>query len=275
MGSLSASQFHFSGNTKGVDDYLRFSQYKDEINSAIMKNRYIDPDNSFRIEFKFEFADGATCGAWNCWGWLGHGDGFAFVLSQEATYKGEAGDWGQGYKNFPGKSIALAIDSYGGVVSGYTDGRKIGLFINGEMEETCSTPWSTVAQKGRVLYSTEDGGKDLIKTKRSIRLVYDGIRKNMYVYIDGTTYGSWIQILQAHVDLKKVFQCTDLSGNNPCSPVMPGFTASTGSYYISETRIYSFRLDAAVTMASTSLIVQDGQSLGAVHDGVNNLYVYD
>ena len=49
---------------------------------------------------------------------------------------------------------------------------------------------------------------------------------------------------------------------------MPGFTASTGSYYISETRIYSFRLDAAVTMASTSLIVQDGQSLGAVHDGV-------
>ena len=29
-----------------------------------------------------ELADGATCGAWNCWGWAKHGDGFAMVLSQ-------------------------------------------------------------------------------------------------------------------------------------------------------------------------------------------------
>eukprot|EP00943_MAST-04B_sp_MAST-4B-sp1_P004931 g4931.t1 len=274
MGLSNPLDFKYSGNTALVSNYLRLSQYKNEVNSAYVKKQIVDPNDSFRIEFEFEFADGETCGAWNCFGWLGHGDGFALVLSQSMNYIGEGGDWGQGYLNFPGKSVALAIDSYAGVVSGVSDGRKIGLFVNGKMEETCSTPWSTGCTSGRILYTDNLGGKALIKAKRKIRLVYDGIRKNMYVYIDGTTYGSWVQILQAHVDLKSIFECTDHSGNNPCGNVNVGFTASTGRYYISETRIYSFKLERAVTFASKSIILENGKSVGAVHDGVNALYSF-
>ena len=96
----------------------------------------------------------------------------------------------------------------------------------------------------------------------------------MYVYIDGATYGSWVQILQAHVDLKSIFECTDQSGNNPCGKVNVGFTSSTGRYYISETRIYSFKLERAVTFASKSIVLENGKSVGAVHDGVNALYTF-
>ena len=83
------------------------------------------------------------------------------VLSQSRTNIGEGGDWGQGYKNFPGNSIALVIDSYAGVVSGVTDGRKIALFINSDMDATCSTPWTSGCTSGQILYTADFGGRIL------------------------------------------------------------------------------------------------------------------
>ena len=156
MGQISDTDFHRAGNTALVSDHLRLSQYM-ETNAAFTKVQVLDPNDSFRLEFAFELADGATCGAWNCWGWAGHGDGFAMVLSQSRTNIGEGGDWGQGYKNFPGNSIALVIDSYAGVVSGVTDGRKIALFINSDMDATCSTPWTSGCTSGQILYTADFG----------------------------------------------------------------------------------------------------------------------
>ena len=129
----------------------------------------------------------------------GHGDGFAMVLSQSRGTSVRR--LGQGYKNFPGNLLPWLLIPMR-VSYGVTDGRKIALFMNSNMDATCSTPWTSGykwANFIHVRFWREGSDQDFSKTPPS----YDSIRKKVYVYIDGTVYGSWVQILQAHMDLKE------------------------------------------------------------------------
>ena len=107
--------------------------------------------DSFELQFDFEIAEGYDCG-WTCIGPTGRADGFAFVIhNQGASAIGSSGDPGQGYKNFPGKSFAVVVDSYG---AGTAD-RTIRFAFNGNLEDVCNNPLYLGCTSGYVLKVSE------------------------------------------------------------------------------------------------------------------------
>jgi hypothetical protein len=211
--------------------------------------------DSFEISFDFDIAEGYDCG-WSCIGPTGRADGFALVLhNQAATSIGDGGDPGQGYKNFPGKSFAVVMDSYGAG----TATRSVGFYRNGDMTTLCNNPLFSGCTAGKIIVETGFDGSnyDFIEGKRTAKLIYDGIR---HIICFKIKYGSnWLTAIQAPLNMENIFG-TDI--NN----VRIGFTSSNGNWYYDTTKIYSLRYRRAKINAWKSTVIENMRSVGAVFD---------
>ena len=235
-------------------DHLELVNEDDEKGSSFTNAKYNMKD-SFEIQFDYSIDEGYDCGFW-CSGALGRAEGFALVLTDQAANSiGSHGDPGQGYKNMGGKSFAVVFDSYG---AGTAD-RTVRFARNGNLESLCNNPLFSSCTAGYILKETGFDGSsyDFIESRKTVKLIYDGIRHNMFLKIK---YGSnWLTALQATVNLEQIF------GTN-IGNVRIGFTASNGNFYFDTDKIYSLRYRRAELNAAQSLVVENGRTVGAVHD---------
>ena len=146
----SSGAFTRSGDARTTSNHLELVNTRNEKGSSFTNTQYNMLD-SFELQFDFEIAEGYDCG-WTCIGPTGRADGFAFVIhNQGASAIGSSGDPGQGYKNFPGKSFAVVVDSYG---AGTAD-RTIRFAFNGNLEDVCNNPLYLGCTSGYVLKVSE------------------------------------------------------------------------------------------------------------------------
>ena len=211
--------------------------------------------DSFEIYFTFKIAEGYDCGFF-CAGPLGRAEGFALVIQNGASNaKGSSGDPGQGYKNIPGKSFAVVIDSYGAG----TATRTIGFYRGGGMENSCRNTNTDGCTSGYILRETGFDGSsyDFVEKNVQGKLIYDGIRHLIFFKIN--TGGSWLTAIQAPANMEQIF-------GTSVDSVRIGFTASNGNLYYDTTRIKSLRFRQAQLNSGTSVVLENGRTVGAVHD---------
>lgn len=251
-------------------DYMRVTKEKGTKGSAFTTATYNVLD-SWEVSFEYEVKEGDT--PW----WspnLGHADGFFLVLTDGPSNQvGDKGDWGQGYKNLAGHSIGIGFDTYGGVAGS----RNAGIFFNASpsknkpstrganVDDLCNTlsssnfPGNTqtslACDNGYLIKTDFKSGHDIASGRHQVRVVYDGVRHQMFVHMFG------IQILQGHINMPQVF-----GEANARSNVRIGFTASTGDGYVSEHRFYNLRFRRALADASRSKLVENGRTVGALFD---------
>ena len=82
-----------------------------------------------------------------------------------------------------------------------------------------------------------------------MKLVYDGLRHNMFLKIK---YGNnWLTALQATINMQQIFG-TDINA------LRIGFTASNGNAYYDTDRIYSLRYRRAEINSAKSIVKENG-----------------
>ena len=271
----SPTMHHLHDDVVRESNYLRLSKFRSKITGAFYRGQTINYRDSFRFSFSYKVqkGQGVGCPGFFCTPAAGNGDGFALVFADSYGQNGigAAGEVGQGYKNFPGRSVGIALDTY---INDY-----LSLNINGDMTTQCNVRWGfpyanppvAGCNAGKVLGTSNNGGIDFEDHIRNVRVEYDGVRKNLYIYIQGSGSNNWVQLLQQHVDFETVFACTDVFSSS-CGDAYVGFTASTGSVYVSETRIYSMSLEIPLTSNSRTVLLEDQRTLGALHDDRNSLF---